>query len=193
MELKIEGFRRTAGGPAADLLQKLQNRHQQCSFSTHPSKAISITWEETWSSDKAGTRDQNGETMIHHLGQLLRDSNQKFSDPFFPAEVSGLFVDPSQADKNRAAATTARFDEDAFLAGKDIARDVSWKRVAEIGNPKETPVVQELEFPCVCFHFTRQFTILPKPSTEFLHALPAGVQRHGQPRRRPARTARKLL
>ncbi len=79
--------------------------------------------------------------MIKQLGKLLRDSNQKFSDPFFPAEVASLFVDPSQADKNKAAVSTARFDQDAFLAGKDVMRDVCWKRVAEIGNLKETPVV----------------------------------------------------
>ncbi len=79
--------------------------------------------------------------MIKKLGQLLRDSNQTFSDPFFPADVSSLFVDPSQADKNKSAASSARFDEDAFLAGRDIERDVSWRRVAEIGNPNETPVV----------------------------------------------------
>ncbi len=82
--------------------------------------------------------------MIKQLGQLLRDSNQHFSDPYFPADVSSLFVDPSQADKNKSAASSARFDEDAFLAGKDIQRDVSWQRVAEIGNPKDKPVVPTL-------------------------------------------------
>jgi hypothetical protein len=79
--------------------------------------------------------------MIKQLGQLLRDSNQRFSDPFFPADVSSLFVDPSQAEKNKSAVSTARFDEDAFLAGRDVQRDVSWKRIADIGNPNDTPVV----------------------------------------------------
>ena len=134
-------FRQTVGDEAAGLLKKIQDRHRPCSFTSHPPQAASIVWEESWSSTKAGTRDPNGEVLIHKLGQLLRQSKQKFADPFFPADVSSLFVDPSQADKNISAAKTGRTDQDAFLAGTNISRDVVWKRVDEIGNPNEKAVV----------------------------------------------------
>jgi hypothetical protein len=127
--------------PASDLIQRLQNRHRPCCFDLHPSQVISTVWEETWSSDRPGTRDHSGEIMIKQLGQLLRDSNQRFEDPFFPADSSSLFVDPTHVEKNRFAQKTGRSDEDPFLAGRDVQRDVSWKRVAEIGNPREIPVV----------------------------------------------------
>lgn len=141
LEEKLSEFEQNVGDKATNLLKKLQDRHWPCSLKSHPNQPSSIAWEESWSSTNIGTRDPNGEVLIHQLGQILRDSNQRFVDPYFPADVSSLFVDPSQAEKNKAAASTERFDQDAFLAGKDVQRDVVWHKVDDIGNPREKAVV----------------------------------------------------
>ena len=140
-ELRIAEFKDVSGADAADLLQKLQERHKLCSFTSHPTQPITVAWEETWSSTRVNTRDPNGEVLVHKLGHILRSSSKTFKDPFFPPDVSSLFVDASQADKNVSAASSDRFDQDAFLAGKDVRRDVCWKSVKDIGNPNDKPVV----------------------------------------------------
>ena len=143
-DFRLADFKQSVSGDAADVAQKLQERHKLCSFTSHPTQPITVAWEETWSSTEVNTRDPNGEVLVHKLGQILRNTAQTFQDPFFPADVSSLFVDPTQAEKNKAAASTARLDEDAFLAGKDVQNDISWQRVKDIGNPNDKPVVFHL-------------------------------------------------
>ena len=105
-----------------------------------------MTWEETWSSTQAGSRDSNGELLLEQLGNILRESKTTFADPYFPADYTSLFVDPSQVSKNKSAAASFRSDEQPFLAGKDVVNDIVWKSANEIGNPREKPVV------CAYYH-----------------------------------------
>ncbi len=93
-----------------------------------------------------GTRDREGELVMHMIGRELRKKGMKFTDPTFPPNIESLFVHPSTARKHVGAAASDRRDTSAFLAGLDPETNIKWGRPSEVYGDKNVHVSRFFPF-----------------------------------------------
>ena len=155
---KIDDFGREVGQTALDCVKKLNSRHA-C---WHPKMSIkepaAVVWEDSWSSKSLGTkanqylgtRDRDGEVIVHILGEELRKKGIKFTDPTFPPSVESLFVYPSTSRIHSDMKAGKRIDTSIFLAGLDPASNIKWSRPSEVYNGETVQVSKMTLQPCNC-------------------------------------------
>jgi hypothetical protein len=136
--VKLAEFEEKHGTHAGVLVKKLYTRHALVDPGKHASKPYLFTTQDTWWPLRP-SRDASGEQMVKELADLLRSSKSaKFEDPFFPADDTSLFADPTTAAaKSSAQQQTFRKDQDPFLAG---VTGIEWRRPAEFGDVSQKVV-----------------------------------------------------
>jgi hypothetical protein len=145
---KLEEFGRVFGLTALEGVKRLYERHAPWHPRSRLVEPTEVVWEDVWSSKTLGsrkngflgTRDREGELLVHLIGRELRNKSMKFTDPTFPPSIESLFVHPSTARKHVGAAASDRRDTSAFLAGIDPETNIKWGRPSEVYDSKRVHV-----------------------------------------------------
>jgi hypothetical protein len=143
----LQEFALKVGANAGRILQAMHARHVPMDFKSYLSDPISVTWEDSWSTELSETRDPQGAEMLKQLAAELKSKNVKFTDPYFPPDATSLYVDSSR-----------KFQD--FLEGH-YPSNIEWKRPEQLFPDKTLKVIyKSSSFLMKALEFFRLVTVL---------------------------------